>query len=81
MKAPIKVTVTGGAGSIGYSIAFMIAQGRLFGNDQPVILTLLELPSMKGVLEGVLMEMRDCAFPLISSCKGTVDYKEGFEGC
>lgn len=80
-KAPIKVTVTGGAGNIGYALVFMIGQGRLFGPTQPVSLTLLEIPPAQQALNGVLMEIRDCAFPLLSEVKGTTDYKEAFLGC
>lgn len=80
-KPPIKVTVTGGAGNIGYALVFMIGQGRLFGPSQPVSLTLLEIPPAQQALNGVLMELKDCAFPLLSEVKGTVDYKEAFTNC
>lgn len=80
-KAPIKVTVTGGAGNIGYALVFMIGQGRLFGPNQPVSLTLLEIPPAQQALNGVLMELKDCAFPLLSEVRGSVDYKEAFMGC
>ena len=80
-KTPIKVTVTGGAGNIGYALVFMIGQGRLFGPTQPVSLTLLEIPPAQQTLNGVLMEIKDCAFPLLSEVKGTTNYKEGFMGC
>ena len=77
-KAPIRVTVTGAAGQIGYSLLFRIAAGELFGPDQPVALNLLEIePSMKA-LEGVVMELDDCAFPLLQNIRATSDLDEGF---
>jgi len=63
---PVRVTVTGAAGQIGYSIVFRIASGQLFGPEQPVDLRLLEIPQAMGALEGVAMELIDCAFPLLS---------------
>ena len=66
MSNPVKVTVTGAAGQIGYSIVFRIASGQLLGPDQPVDLRLLEIPQAMGALEGVAMELIDCAFPLLS---------------
>jgi malate dehydrogenase len=63
---PVRVTVTGAAGQIGYSIVFRIASGQLFGPDQPVDLRLLEIPPAMGALEGVAMEIVDCAFPLLA---------------
>jgi malate dehydrogenase len=62
---PVRVTVTGAAGQIGYSIVFRIASGQLLGRDQPVDLRLLEIPQAMGALEGVAMELIDCAFPLL----------------
>jgi malate dehydrogenase len=64
---PVRVTVTGAAGQIGYSIVFRIASGQLLGPDQPVDLRLLEIPQAMGALEGVAMELVDCAFPLLAS--------------
>ncbi|HEY8954149.1 MAG TPA: malate dehydrogenase, partial [Candidatus Dormibacteraeota bacterium] len=62
-RAPVHVTVTGAAGQIGYSLVFRIASGQLLGPDQPIVLRLLEIePAMKG-LQGVAMELDDCAFP------------------
>lgn len=81
LKTPIRVTVTGAAGNIGYALIFMIGQGRMFGPEQPVILTLLELPNSKKILEGTLMELRDCSLPLIQELKGSTELKEGFMGC
>jgi len=63
MKKPLKVTITGAAGNIGYALAFRVAAGDVFGPDQPVILQLMELPMTMGPLGGVGMEMEDCAFP------------------
>ena len=66
MSKPIRVTVTGAAGQIGYSIVFRIASGQLLGPEQPVDLRLLEIPQAMGALEGVAMELIDCAFPLLT---------------
>ena len=68
MKAPVRVAVTGAAGQIGYSLLFRIAAGEMLGKDQPVILQLLELPLDKAqaALRGVMMELEDCAFPLLA---------------
>jgi malate dehydrogenase len=77
---PIRVAVTGAAGQIGYSLLFRIAAGDLFGQDQPVILHLIEIePGMKA-LEGVVMELADCAFPLLGGIEMTTDLKTGFSG-
>ena len=81
MKAPVKVTVTGAAGQIAYSILFRIASGQMLGSDQPISLQLLEItPAMKA-LEGVMMELDDCAFPLLASIKASDDAKVAFDGC
>src|SRR3546814_10784101 len=68
MKQPIRVAVTGAAGQIGYSLLFRIASGEILGKDQPVVLQLLELPMEKAqaALKGVMMELDDCAFPLLA---------------
>ncbi len=80
MKAPIKIAVTGAAGQIGYSLLPRIASGGLFGPDQPVSLSLIEIePGMKA-LEGVIMELHDCAFPLLAEVNGTSDLDAGFDG-
>ena len=78
MKSPIKVAVTGAAGQIGYSLLFRIASGEMFGADQPIILHLIEIPAALGALEGVVMELHDCAFPLLQSIVPTADLDEGF---
>jgi malate dehydrogenase len=80
MKTPIVVSVTGAAGQIGYSLLPRIASGQVFGADQPVSLRLIEIePGMKA-LEGVVMELNDCAFPLLESIEATSDLDTGFEG-
>ena len=78
MKTPIKVAVTGAAGQIGYSLVFRIASGALFGPDQPVALHLIEIPNVLEALNGVVMELHDCAFPLLHSIVPTADLDEGF---
>src|SRR5881396_548625 len=78
MKTPIKVAVTGAAGQIGYALLFRIASGQMFGPDQPLRLHLIEIPAVLGALEGVVMELNDCAFPLIESVVPTADLDEGF---
>src|SRR5690242_9582514 len=77
---PLHVTVTGAAGQIGYSLLFRIASGQVLGEDQPVVLRLLEIePAMKA-LEGVVMELDDCAFPLLTDIVATSDLKTAFDG-
>ena len=78
MNSPIKVAVTGAAGQIGYSLLFRIASGSMFGPDQPVQLSLIEIPPALGALEGVVMELHDCAFPLLKGITPTADLDEGF---
>ncbi len=80
MKSPIKVAVTGAAGQIGYSLLPRIASGAIFGSEQPVELHLLEIPPALKALEGVVMELHDCAFPLLHNVLATVDLAEGFRG-
>ncbi|MFN0067042.1 MAG: malate dehydrogenase [Limisphaerales bacterium] len=79
-KAPIRVAVTGAAGQIGYSLLFRIASGGLFGPDQPVILHLIEIEPALPALGGVVMELDDCAFPLLKGVVPTADLNEGFKG-
>jgi malate dehydrogenase len=79
-KSPVKVAVTGAAGQIGYSLLFRIASGSMLGPDQPVELRLIEIPSALTALEGVVMELEDCAFPLVTSIIPTTDLDEGFRG-
>ena len=78
MKPPIKVAVTGAAGQIGYALLFRIASGQMFGPDQPLTLHLIEIPDALGALDGVVMELHDCAFPLLESVVPTADLNEGF---
>jgi malate dehydrogenase len=78
MKTPIKVAVTGAAGQIGYALLFRIASGQMFGTDQPLALHLIEIPDALGALDGVVMELHDCAFPLLESVVATADLNEGF---
>jgi malate dehydrogenase len=81
MKTPVRVAVTGAAGQIGYALLFRIASGQMLGPDQPVILQLLELPLDKAqaALRGVMMEVEDCAFPLLAGMAGTADPKVAFK--
>ena len=79
-KNPVQVTVTGAAGQIGYALVFRIGSGHLLGPDQPLVLRLLEVePAMKA-LEGVVMELEDCAFPLLKEVVATSDPRRAFEG-
>jgi malate dehydrogenase len=81
MKNPVRVAVTGAAGQIGYSLLFRIASGEMLGKDQPVILQMLELPMEKAqaALKGVMMELEDCAFPLLAGMVGTDDPEVAFK--
>src|SRR6266550_1451307 len=78
MTSPIKIAVTGAAGQIGYSLVFRIAFGAMFGPERPIALSLIEIPNALGALEGVVMELHDCAFPLLKSITPTADLDEGF---
>ena len=80
-KAPIRVAVTGAAGQIGYALTFRIASGQMFGPDQPVVLQMIEIPAEKPMqaLEGVAMELADCAFPLLQDMVLTSDPNVGFK--
>jgi malate dehydrogenase len=80
MKSPIRVTVTGAAGNIGYALVFRLASGDCYGKDQPIILNLLEIPSGMKALEGVAMELSDSAFPLLHGMVLTDDLNTGFAG-
>jgi malate dehydrogenase len=80
VKPPIHVTVTGAAGQIGYALLFRIASGQMLGADQPVVLRLLEIEPAMGALEGVVMELDDCAFPLLVDVVMTADLKTAFDG-
>jgi malate dehydrogenase len=78
MKKPVTVTITGAAGHIGYALAFRVASGQLLGEDQPVNLNLLEITPALPALQGVVMELNDCAFPLLNKVAATDDAKAGF---
>ena len=80
-KKPVRVAVTGAAGQIGYALLFRIASGQMLGNDQPVILQLLEIPDEKAqnALKGVMMELEDCAFPLLAGMQAHSDPKAAFK--
>ena len=79
-KSPIHVAVTGAAGQIGYSLLFRIASGAMFGPEQPVVLHLIEIEPALGALQGVVMELHDCAFPLLKGIVATANLQEGFNG-
>ena len=80
MKKPLKVAITGAAGNIGYAMAFRVAAGDMLGPDQPVILQLIEIPPAMEALKGVVMELNDCAFPLLHGIVATDSLDEGFDG-
>jgi len=80
MKRPVRIAITGAAGQIGYQLCFRIAAGDMLGPDQPVILQLLEITPALGALEGVVMELRDCAFPLLADIVATDDAETAFDG-
>lgn len=79
MKSPVRVVVTGAAGQIGYQLLFRIAAGNMLGPDQPVILHLLEIPPAMDAVQGVVMELEDCAFPLLHGVVATDDANVAFK--
>src|SRR3954468_5539057 len=79
-NAPLPIAVTGAAGAIGYSILFRIAAGEVFGPDQPVIIHLVDIEPAMNILQGVVMELDDCAFPLLRGIVPTANLDEGFRG-
>jgi malate dehydrogenase len=79
MKNPVRVAITGAAGQIGYQLCFRIASGQMLGADQPVILQLLEIPQALGALQGVAMELNDCAFPTLAGIVCTDNPNEAFK--
>src|SRR5271157_4927447 len=79
-KTPIRIAVTGAAGAIGYSILFRIVSGEVFGPDQPVILNLVDIPEALPILQGVVMELEDCAPTAVQKLAATADLEEGFRG-
>ncbi len=80
MANPVRVVVTGAAGQIGYALLFRIASGQLLGPDTQIELRMLEIPQARGALDGVAMELDDCAFPLLSNVVPTDDPDEAFDG-
>jgi len=80
MKPPLRIAITGAAGQIGYSLVFRIASGSMFGPDQPVIVHLIEIEPALPALGGVVMELQDCAFPLLKGVVATASAAEGFQG-
>ena len=78
-KAPMRVAVTSAAGQISYSLLFRIASGEMLGKDQPVILQLLDLPQAQQAVKGVMMELDDCAFPLLAGMVATDDPNVAFK--
>ena len=80
MKTPLRIAITGAAGNIGYQLCFRAAAGDMLGPDQPVILHLIEIPPAMDALKGVVMELNDCAFPLLAGVVATSDLEEGFDG-
>ena len=79
MVDPVRVVITGAAGQIGYSLVYMVASGSVFGPNQPMILQLLDIPPAMGILGGLLMELDDCAFPLVKKVVATADPMEAFK--
>lgn len=79
MNKPVRVAVTGAAGNIGYALLFRIASGEMLGKDTPVILQLLDLPQAQNAVKGVMMELQDCAFPLLAGMFATDDPEKAFK--
>src|SRR5271156_1009862 len=80
MSSPIRVAITGAGGQIGYALLFRLASGAAFGPDQPVSLQLLEITPALPALDGTLMELEDCAFPLFSGAFATDKPEQAFDG-
>ena len=81
MKTPVNVAITGAAGNIGYALAFRVASGAMLGPDQPVNIHLLEITPTLGALQGVVMELNDCAFPTLNKIVATDDAQVAFKDC
>ncbi len=81
MKKPVTVTITGAAGNIGYALAFRVASGQMLGADQPVNLNLLEIPAASAAVQGVVMELNDCAFPTLTKVTASSDATIAFKDC
>jgi malate dehydrogenase len=81
MKKPVTITITGAAGNIGYALAFRVASGQMLGADQPINLNLLEIPAAAAAVQGVVMELNDCAFATLNKVTATSDASVGFKDC
>jgi len=81
MKKPVTVTITGAAGQIGYALAFRVASGHMLGADQPITLNLLEIPAAQAAVQGVMMELNDCAFLTLNKVTATDDARVAFKDC
>jgi malate dehydrogenase len=81
MKKPVTVTITGAAGNIGYALAFRVASGQMLGPDQPINLHLLEIPAASAAVQGVVMELNDCAFPTLNKVSAATDATVAFKDC
>jgi malate dehydrogenase len=81
MKKPVTVTITGAAGNIGYALAFRVASGQMLGSDQPINLNLLEIPAAAAAVQGVVMELNDCAFPTLNKVSASSDAMVAFKDC
>ncbi len=81
MKQPVTITITGAAGNIGYALAFRVASGQMLGADQPVNLNLLEIPAASAAVQGVVMELNDCAFATLNRVTASSDAAVGFKDC
>jgi malate dehydrogenase len=81
MKKPLTITITGAAGNIGYALAFRVASGQMLGADQPINLNLLEIPAAAAAVQGVVMELNDCAFATLNKVTATSDAGVGFKDC
>ncbi|HWG70013.1 MAG TPA: malate dehydrogenase [Steroidobacteraceae bacterium] len=81
MKKPVTVTITGAAGNIGYALAFRVASGQMLGSDQPINLNLLEIPAAAAAVQGVVMELNDCAFPTLNKVTASSDAAVAFKDC
>ena len=81
MKKPVTVTITGAAGNIGYALAFRVASGQMLGADQPINLNLLEIPAASAAVQGVVMELNDCAFATLNKVTATSDAGSAFKDC
>ncbi|MCZ6727190.1 MAG: malate dehydrogenase, partial [Acidobacteria bacterium] len=80
MSKPVRVAITGAAGNIGYQLCFRIAAGDMLGSEQPVSLSLIEIPPAMDALKGTVMELRDGAFPLLGDIVASTDIDKGFDG-